>query len=180
MSPVGSRRLAAVDLNNMTGPGSSRRAASAASSPKFPQHVCRQSCPRAPAARLRSSTGPSRLRRDAPAPGLRRGTISRLSRATSKLADFVISTLLLSDHNLAARCAALRAREESSTRRRRAQAAAARRRGGGSRRRQRQQSAAHMHTRLPCTIPLTPPPHSRGRAAAAEEKLRRVTTRRRR
>ena len=37
----------------------------------------------------------------------RRGTISRLSRATSKLADFVISILLhtLIDLNLAASCA---------------------------------------------------------------------------
>ena len=41
-----------------------------------------------------------------------------------------ISTLLLSDHNLAARCAALRAREESSTR------------GGGARKRRRRGGAA--------------------------------------
>ena len=61
-----------------------------------------------------------------------------------------ISTLLLSDHNLAARCAALRAREESSTRRRRAQAAAARRRGGGSRRRQRQQSGCCLLLAVDC------------------------------
>ena len=35
ISPVGSRRLAAVDLNNVIGPDTSRRAAGAASSPKF-------------------------------------------------------------------------------------------------------------------------------------------------
>ena len=52
----------------------------------FAQPVCRQSCARAPAARLRGGTGPSRLRCEAPAPGLQRGAISRLSRATSKLA----------------------------------------------------------------------------------------------
>ena len=52
----------------------------------FAQPVCRQSCARAPAARLRGGTGPSRLRCEAPAPGLQRGAISRLSRAISKLA----------------------------------------------------------------------------------------------
>ena len=53
----------------------------------FAQALCRQSCARAPAARLRGGTGPPRLRCEAPAPGLQRGAISRLSRArTSKLA----------------------------------------------------------------------------------------------
>ena len=52
----------------------------------FAQALCRQSCARAPAARLRGGTGPWMLRCEAPAPGLQRGAISRLSRATSKLA----------------------------------------------------------------------------------------------
>ena len=52
----------------------------------FAQALCRQSCARAPAARLRGGTGPSRPRCEAPAPGLQRGAISGLSRAISKLA----------------------------------------------------------------------------------------------
>ena len=61
---VGPRRLAAAVVNNVIGPGSSRRAAGGASSPNVAQPVCRQSCARAPAARLRGGTGPSTGGRD--------------------------------------------------------------------------------------------------------------------
>ena len=91
----------------------------------FAHPVSRQSCPGAAAARLRGGTGPSRPRCDAPTPGLRLGTISRPSRASSKFDDFMTSPLCGSLTSTSRPAARLLERERS------------RPRGGGERRRRR-------------------------------------------
>ena len=83
----------------------------------FAQALCRQSCARAPAARLRGGTGPWMLRCEAPAPGLQRGAISRLSRATSKLAPLSAAAAAAGGAAAGADAAAGAARLSDSTRR---------------------------------------------------------------
>ena len=82
----------------------------------FAQALCRQSCARAPAARLRGGTGPWMLRCEAPAPGLQRGAISRLSRATSKLAPLSAAAAAAAGATAGADAAAAAARLSDSTR----------------------------------------------------------------
>ena len=114
---MGPRRLAVAVLNTMSSvrihPGVPpvtllRR--------NFAQALCRQSCARAPAARLRGGTGPWMLRCEAPAPGLQRGAISRLSRATSKLAPLSAAAAAAAGAAAGADAAAGAARLSDSTR----------------------------------------------------------------
>ena len=67
---MGPRRLAVAVPNNVIGPDSSRLPPVTLLRRNFAQALCRQTCPKAPAARLRGGTGPWMLRCEAPAPGL--------------------------------------------------------------------------------------------------------------